>query len=378
MVQRGSTKSVCLVVHKTHLVSLYGQLSETYGLIGIAARATPQLPEERFMRIWRTPLHTFGLHGLMQFLRRETQAPLYVSGLRRFLEKEMPAVVVVFDVYHWYTLQALAHKKRHPETKFVLYSETRRWPENPLSRLALRFFIGFLKGSAAYIDAILVYTPEEQAFLKNLLPGCRITVLPAPVDSVLFQPRLESKSALNDGVRILMNARFVPYKRHTDMLRALRLLADESINLRLSLIGSGGHLKDAIAAEARSLGVEDKVIFLPCVPTREMPKVYADHDILVLPTHGEAIGMVVPEAMACGLPTITSDTVGGNVYVEEGETGLIFKTGNAEHLARCIEKLADPALRKEYGLAARKRIETYFSVGVIASSFVSILDQLED
>src|SRR5690606_4347829 len=141
-----------------------------------------------------------------------------------------------------------------------------------------------------------------------------------------FHPEMGKDFMQGGTLRILMNARFVGYKRHTDMLAALRILQDQQIQATLSLIGNEGHLKDAIAAEAQARGIGDRVTFLERVPAERMQEVYVAHDVLVLPSQGEAIGMVVPEVMACGIPTVTSDTVGANEYVLDGETGLIYPT----------------------------------------------------
>ena len=111
------------------------------------------------------------------------------------------------------------------------------------------------------------------------------------------------------------------------------------------------------------------VVFLEPVSHTKLVSVYHAHDVLVLPSYNEAIGMVVPEAMACGIPTITSDTVGANVYVQEGETGYVFPTSDVEALAQTLEKLCDPAELAKMGQAARERIETEFTIEKSAEKF---------
>ena len=71
----------------------------------------------------------------------------------------------------------------------------------------------------------------------------------------------------------------------------------------------------------------------------EIPAAYAACDALVLPSdYGETWGLVVNEAMACGVPAVVSDAVGcGPDLVEEGQTGMIFPLGDIPALARAIE-----------------------------------------
>ena len=97
------------------------------------------------------------------------------------------------------------------------------------------------------------------------------------------------------------------------------------------------------------------------MPLSEMPELYRAHDVLILPSYNEAIGMVVPEAMSCGRPTVTSDSVGANVYVKNGVTGFIFTTGDINSLAETLQKCCDQNKLKHMGAAARLHIIENYS-----------------
>ena len=104
-----------------------------------------------------------------------------------------------------------------------------------------------------------------------------------------------------------------------------------------------------------------------------MPQLYQDHDVLVLPSYNEAIGMVVPEAMSSGIPTITSDTVGANVYVLPGKNGLIFETGNVKALKAALQEYVEsPSLRYRHGAAAAEHVRDNFTASRIAERFLAL------
>jgi glycosyltransferase involved in cell wall biosynthesis len=97
--------------------------------------------------------------------------------------------------------------------------------------------------------------------------------------------------------------------------------------------------------------------------------VYNQNDIIVLPSVNEPIGIVVPEAMACGLPAIVSDTCGAKTYVRDGENGFIFKTFDYFDLADKIVQLSDAERRRAMGRAAAETIEKEFDSRVVAERF---------
>jgi glycosyltransferase involved in cell wall biosynthesis len=103
-------------------------------------------------------------------------------------------------------------------------------------------------------------------------------------------------------------------------------------------------------------------------------------DCLVLPSdHGETWGLVVNEAMACGLPAIVSDQVGcAEDLVLEGSTGLVSPVGQPAALAVAMGRMAaDPAAAARMGATARERVNTDFSVRNAAEGILAGLALVE-
>jgi len=104
------------------------------------------------------------------------------------------------------------------------------------------------------------------------------------------------------------------------------------------------------------------VTFTGFLNQTELPEAYAASDCLVLPSgYGETWGLVVNEAMACGLPAIVSDRVGSSKdLIHKGQTGEVFEFGHVDALANCMIRLAqDPDKSRQMGFEAKKAIKEY-------------------
>jgi UDP-glucose:(heptosyl)LPS alpha-1,3-glucosyltransferase len=113
------------------------------------------------------------------------------------------------------------------------------------------------------------------------------------------------------------------------------------------------------AALAASEGVADRVQFVPAAS--EIAKYYAAADFFVFPTYYDTFGMVVTEAMASGLPVITSRAAGAAELIVHRQSGwLTDEPWNPEQIAEGIRVLAsDAGLRERTGAAARSAVESY-------------------
>lgn len=108
-------------------------------------------------------------------------------------------------------------------------------------------------------------------------------------------------------------------------------------------------------------------------------QLFRDADLLVHPTLSDVSSWVTLEAMASGLPTITTPVGGIPELVEEGKTGFIVPTGDVEALAAAIRTLTvNPELRRHMGRNARARIEAHFSAAINVPRILSYMKELVD
>ncbi len=372
---------IAFLSHKPHLNGLYKYISLSKSIERIVlytrfSRTSSELATET-LELHPIRTHTFGVRFLINKLfQKDFYSPNYISGLERDLVEDQITHLVLFDFFHWYTLQALRYKRKNPEVSLFIWSETKGWPKRFYSRMVMYLFMRQLQRNAILVNKIFVYTHEGMSFMKALFPKTEIKVIPAPVDTMLFKNVTQERSSITEKkLRILCNARFSLYKNHHDLLMAIRRLLDAGYDCRLTLIGRAESGKEYVQNIVRDMSLENHVTWLDPLPRESMPDLYRAHDVLVLPSYNEAIGMVVPEAMACGIPTITSDTVGANIYVIPDQTGLIFETGNIEALAASLKYYIDePEVRVQHGKAAATHINEHYSVQKITDRFLHSLE----
>lgn len=287
----------------------------------------------------------------------EVSLPLYQRGLNSVLKEVKPDTIIVMDFIRLWYWQVIWYRLWHKEVRVMVYVETQRVPRSFISEIVFYLFWFFYRLTERWVAFYVVYTNLGRQFAEAFGVKARVVMLPVPVDTDVFVPTEERTTS--DSFRLLMNARYVPYKRHKDIFEALLLAKANGLPVQLTCIGRGGDQR-AIREEIDRLGLSSLVTCLdPVVGQAAMVRVYQSHDALILPSDGEAIGMVVPEAMACGLPTITTTTVGANVYVQEGETGYVVPPKNPRAISEAIQKLADKDVQKRMSQAARARIEQF-------------------
>jgi len=138
---------------------------------------------------------------------------------------------------------------------------------------------------------------------------------------------------------------------------------------RAYVLGSGP-AREALQAQARHLGLADRVSFDAWIPSAQMPAYYQQLDVLVIPSRTrpnwkEQFGRVLVEAMACGVPVIGSDS--GEIPHVIGDAGLVFPEGQAGALqAHLVRLLADPALRADLARRGRERVLARYTQAQVA------------
>jgi rhamnosyl/mannosyltransferase len=145
----------------------------------------------------------------------------------------------------------------------------------------------------------------------------------------------------------------------------------------LALIGKGP-LEAGLRRLCTDSGIASRVKFLGQVSDEQLVSFYHAADLLVLPSTQptEAFGLVQVEAMACGLPVVSTDLPTGVPWVNQnGVTGLVVPPGDPDALAAAISRLLDDrALRTQMGEAGRRRAVEQFSGERMARDFIAAIE----
>jgi glycosyltransferase involved in cell wall biosynthesis len=131
---------------------------------------------------------------------------------------------------------------------------------------------------------------------------------------------------------------------------------------RLTMIGDGDE-RQALEAQAASLGIADAVEFAGFRTQTEVRSAMARADMLVLASFAEGVPVVLMEAMASGIPVVAPQVAGVGELVENGVSGYIAPAGDAQtYAARMSALFADPELRARMGAAGRAKVAAQFDI----------------
>lgn len=184
------------------------------------------------------------------------------------------------------------------------------------------------------------------------------------------QMRRELGISFDDTV-FLFSAKFIDRKRPMDLINAAAMCRTGGES-HVILVGDGALLetcRDKIAANKLT-----NVHLVGFKNQSELPTLYAAADVLVLPSEYETWGLVVNEAMACGLPCIVSDACGAAAdMILEGKTGFTYPMGDVQRLAELMMFMADnKEQRREMGRCAAIHVKN-FSVASTVSALENTL-----
>jgi glycosyltransferase involved in cell wall biosynthesis len=229
------------------------------------------------------------------------------------------------------------------------------------------FYRPFLRFALARACRIVVSSPTLAASapeLQDFRAKCR--VIPFGIELQTVDRRASASERAEDIRRaenppiVLFVGRLVAYKGVDVLLEAM------TTQKAVALIVGDGPMRGRLEAQARDLGLANRVKFLGSVADDELAALYRACDVFVLPsvTRQEAFGVVQLEAMAAGKPVVSTDLGTGVGWVNRnGETGFVVPPRDAGALSDAIARLlADADLRKSMGDAAMRRVRTTFSV----------------
>jgi glycosyltransferase involved in cell wall biosynthesis len=188
----------------------------------------------------------------------------------------------------------------------------------------------------------------------------RLRCIPNGLDVTRWTPNSDRRPQTTPVV--LCVARFVARKRHQDLLRAMAMLRDRGVRLRLDLIGDGPTRPD-MQRLVGELALQELVRFAGARDSNNVREAMRSADVFCLSSRWEGMAGSVMEAMACGLPVVGTRVNGIGELVEHGRTGYLVPPARPDLFAAALERLAtDPARAATLGAAGRERIRRDFSV----------------
>ena len=248
---------------------------------------------------------------------------------------------------------------KHAPDEFRTRRTWKRYPFLLLERLAYEMD-----------DAVIVVSEGLRVFFETVerLPRRKMIVIGHGVDATARPAtREEARRSLGlpqQGPLIGAVGRLSPEKGQNVLLQALPSVLAAFPQAACVLAGEGP-ARAALEAEARRLGIGDRVVFLGL--RRDVPMVLAALDLFVQPSIYEGFGLSLLEAMAAGLPVVASRVGGIPELIEDGRTGLLVPPQDPMALAGAVVRLlGDSEGARRLGEAAASRSRERFSLGRVA------------
>jgi glycosyltransferase involved in cell wall biosynthesis len=228
-------------------------------------------------------------------------------------------------------------------------------------------------GKLKRLDQLVVLTDKSKAAWPEL---SNVTVIPDPITIEVKSEKVKSEKCVN---RVVTIGRYAYQKGYDLLLQAWAELSrirelENGEEWTLDIYGQGDQTDyRQLMAE---LGIDSNRCHLNG-PVEDVVKAYQDSSIFVLSSRFEGFGMVLIEAMACGLPVVSFDCPAGpDEIITDGVDGLLVPSGDVHALAgKLMTLMADEALRERLGQQARQSARRY-EMAAIATQWKDLFDQL--
>jgi glycosyltransferase involved in cell wall biosynthesis len=211
-----------------------------------------------------------------------------------------------------------------------------------------------------------------------------ILIVPNGIDVNKFNPQKinrrkvrEEYKISSDEITIGMLARFTPGKGHEEFLCAAKELNKEYNNLRYLIVGEASRGETEYAEKIKQLASDYKLTNVIFTGFRtDTQEVLASLDIFAFPSHSEAFGIALVEAMAMKNPTVCSRAEGVLDIAIDNETSFLFENRNAVDLKAKLKMLIESKeTRISFGENARRRVLENFDIEIITDRVVKIYSE---
>ena len=226
------------------------------------------------------------------------------------------------------------------------------------------------------VNAIVCVTKSSYKALKRYSKKC--FWIPHSVDTTLFKPREKSKE--HDSIIVLFVGSLVKEKGVLELIDVAKKIKACQKNMEFWFVGQG-----PLRSYLDKLKEQIPIRYLGYINNTLLPKVYQKADILVLPSKSEELfGIVLIEAMSCGLPVIASNHVGPREIITHGYDGFLIQSNpnldRKEFIREIIEYIRLLAengdLRQEIGRRGRQKVEQSYDIRVVAEKWREVLERV--
>lgn len=281
----------------------------------------------------------------------------YLNGLSEVINRISPDVIIICDdgLKAFFLPWLLRSKipviyERHVSK--LIESRQNQTPMQVITTRAKWKLMGLLAGRFTRFVLLTEGTKKEWKHLKNTV------VIPNPLP---FYPDTVSDLSAK---KVIAVGKMSYQKGYDLLLQSWKLLYGEFPDWKLEIYGKKDLIGD-LEQQAVALGIRDAVCFFD--PVADIARKYLQSSVYAMSSRYEGFGMVLIEAMACGVPCVSFDCDFGPSEIIAHETdGLLVRNGDCEQLAKALSTLMrDESLRRAYGANARENVRRYSTESIV-------------
>ena len=323
----------------------YGQsAAEPFEIIRVPSRYLPLDPEDRILRVSALRRLRPALAGRgFDLLHIHTPFIAHYSGLALARRLGLPVV----ESYHTFFEYYLDH--------YVPLV-----PASWLRALARRL-------SAAQCNAVDALVVPSQAMLKVLRGyGVRTAARVIPTGIALQQfsqgdgSRFRARHGIPSDRPVLLNVSRLAFEKNIDFLIRMLVRVKAQVPAVLLVVAGEGPARRVLESQARALGLADNTLFVGYLDRDgDLEDCFCASDAFVFASRTETQGLVLLEAMALGVPVVSTAVMGTREVLAEGRGSLIADEDEQVFAQRCVQVLTDPALRARKAAEARAYAQTW-------------------
>jgi phosphatidyl-myo-inositol dimannoside synthase len=236
------------------------------------------------------------------------------------------------------------------------------------------FISPIIKKTLLDAELVIAKCDGEVDLVKKCAPNAKVKIIQNGVDTSFFYPKKDlqtPRANQTKALNIISVGRLIERKGQRTIFKALSLLKESNYDFKLHLVGTGDSEK-SYREEVSKLKLENFVTFHGAVPREKIVSIYQLADVFVLASDNEGMSVATLEAMACGLPLITTSVPGSELLVKDGDNGFIFQVNDFLTLKSHLKNLADnPTLLEKMGKNSLKKA-TLFSWDSICEKYLEI------
>lgn len=297
-----------------------------------------------FNELWNQPLH----QKLLIYLRKQREYKKKLTACLMSLRPNITVSMLRREINFINSIKDGSIKIGEIHINRESFREMDERGKNPIKRLISKFWMWQLVRQLKKLSSFVLLTHEDAEKWTEL---SNISVIHNPI------PFFPDKISTTENKEVIAVGRYVYQKGFDILIDSWSHVAKRHPSWKLRIYGEGE--RNALQAQIDKLELTESCILEHAVPN--IIDKYCESSIFVLSSRYEGFGMVIVEAMSCGVPSISFTCPSGpRDIIDDGVDGLLVDNGNVEQLAEKISVLiSDNELRKEMGKHARINVERF-------------------